>query len=77
MPTDPLLFELALSASNHSEAIFLADLAHPVWSGRNTEWGQFVPCGVRERWAELSMDVKLAVYVTASVAFDRATSRDI
>jgi hypothetical protein len=69
---DPQLLELALSVSNLSERTLWEELTHPVWEGWHAKWGWgvIVPCCLRDRWNELSIDVRLAVYITAELAWD-------
>jgi hypothetical protein len=67
---DPQLLELALSVSNLSEPTLWAELAHPVWEGWHAKWGGYVACGLSDRWNELSIDVRLAVYITAEIAWN-------
>jgi hypothetical protein len=68
---DPFLFGLALEASYDSEGILWEALSHPRWDDWHSKWESFVPCGLRDRWDNLSADMKLAVYVTASSAFSQ------
>ena len=68
-PPLPWLFDAALRASYLSEPLFLEQLARPIWDDWHSKWESFVPCAMRERWDELPMDVRLAVYLTARAAF--------
>jgi hypothetical protein len=76
LETDPLLFKLALESSNTDVDYFLKDLNNPIWSGRAAGWGACVPSTVAERWPFLSVDTKLAVFMTANLAYNLSHQRD-
>ncbi len=66
----PALLELARKGSGLSEDTLLEELNSPLWEGWHAKWGVFVPVGIREQWGNLTMESKLAVYLTALAAFD-------
>lgn len=64
------LLELAMEFECYDKKTFLSRLAHPVWSGEHAEWGFFVPLTFRDKWNELTLDMKLVIFITASNAFN-------
>lgn len=68
------LYALALEASGLSRQLFDAEVSNPNWAMSGPTWGSFVPCGLRDTWLSLSLDTKLAVYLTALSAFNRYDS---
>jgi hypothetical protein len=66
---DPHLLDLALQASYGSEGTLLDALSRPRWDDYR-RWPSAVPCGLRDRWDALPIDLKLAVYLTARAACD-------
>lgn len=66
--TDDLL-SLAEAGSNLTKTMMLSEVLHPKWDRPHPKWQSFVPCTLRTAWTSLSLEARLAVYITAYNAF--------
>ncbi len=66
------LLGVAVSISALSEPLIMDEILHPNWDSACPKWKCYVPCTLRDKWDGMSIELRLAVFATAYIGWDRS-----
>lgn len=66
------LWVLAEEVSYLDEPVVREYILRPQWEHSHPKWQSFVPCAFRDAWESLGLEIRLVLFIMASMAEDDA-----